>query len=338
MTIAILLDQPRKNHLPGEEGVREDLQKRKIANEVEEVLSKRYECITIVADNNFVLKLQKENVDMVFNLCNGIHGETRLAQIPAILEFFNIPYTGSSILGHTLSINKVISSRIFESAEINTPKFLTIYDERDLEQLKAEDINFPVIIKPADEGSSRGVHQDSLVYDMESLEKKVKEELILYNPPIMINEYVDGREFTVGILGYRDDVEVLPILEISYDNLPDHLPKFSSFELKCHYDGYKSEDICPAILDYELKNAIVDIARRAYGVLDIRDYGRVDVRLKDGVPYVLEINSLPGLVRGYSDITKMAEVAGIGYDGLIYSIVDSAFARYNLFEQEDDVV
>ncbi|HHW70537.1 MAG TPA: D-alanine--D-alanine ligase, partial [Clostridiales bacterium] len=242
MTIAILLDQPRKNHLPGEEGVREDLQKRKMAKEIENVLLKQYKCVTVIADSNFILKLQKEKVDIVFNLCNGIHGETRLAQIPAILEFFKIPYTGSSILGHTLSINKIISSRIFQSAGINTPKFLAIYDERDLEQLKPENIDFPVIIKPADEGSSRGVHQNSLVYDMESLKKKVKEELMLYNPPIMINEYIDGREFTVGILGYKDNVEILPILEISYDNLPDYIPKFSSFELKCHYNGYKSED------------------------------------------------------------------------------------------------
>lgn len=338
MTIAILLDQPRKNHLPGEEGVREDLQKRKMAKEIENVLLKQYKCVTVIADSNFILKLQKEKVDIVFNLCNGIHGETRLAQIPAILEFFKIPYTGSSILGHTLSINKIISSRIFQSAGINTPKFLAIYDERDLEQLKPENIDFPVIIKPADEGSSRGVHQNSLVYDMESLKKKVKEELMLYNPPIMINEYIDGREFSVGILGYKDNVEILPILEISYDNLPDYIPKFSSFELKCHYNGYKSEDICPAILDYELKKAIIQTATKAYNVLDIKDYGRVDIRLKNGIPYVLEINSLPGLVRGYSDITKMAEVAGLGYEGLIYAIVDSAFARYNLLEQENDVV
>ena len=101
-------------------------------------------------------------------------------------------------------------------------------------------MDFPVIIKPADEGSSRGIHQDSLVYEIESLRKKVKEELKIYNPPIMINEYIDGREFTVGVLGYRNDMQTLPILEISYDNLPDHLPKFSSFELKCHYDGYRS--------------------------------------------------------------------------------------------------
>ncbi|HHW71104.1 MAG TPA: D-alanine--D-alanine ligase, partial [Clostridiales bacterium] len=143
---------------------------------------------------------------------------------------------------------------------------------------------------------------------------------------------------TVGILGYKDNVEILPILEISYDNLPDYIPKFSSFELKCHYNGYKSEDICPAILDYELKKAIIQTATKAYNVLDIKDYGRVDIRLKNGIPYVLEINSLPGLVRGYSDITKMAEVAGLGYEGLIYAIVDSAFARYNLLEQENDVV
>lgn len=337
MKIAILIDRPRKSYLSGEEGEREDLQKQKVVKAIYEVLSEKFKCTVVVADKNFILKLQKENVDMVFNLCNGIRGETRLAQVPAILEFFGIPYTGSSILGHALSINKVISSRIFKSKGINTPGFLPVYRKSDLTQLKSK-ICFPAIVKPADEGSSRGVHQDSLVYDMKSLSEKLKEELEVYNPPIMINEYIPGREFTVGILGCRNDVKVLPILEISYDHLPDHLPKFSSFELKCHYNGYRSKDLCPAPLDDELESAIIKTAKAAYRALDIRDYGRVDIRLKDDVPYVLEINSLPGLERGYSDITKMADVAGLGYEGLVYSIVDSAIKCYHFYKPEDCVV
>ncbi|MDD3840525.1 MAG: ATP-grasp domain-containing protein [Clostridia bacterium] len=338
MNIAILADQPRKIYWQGEEGEMGDLQNQKIVRAVQKVLSKRFRCIVMTADKNFVSKLQREHIDMVFNLCEGVRGETRIAQVPAILEFLSMPYTGSSILGHTLSINKAVSSEILESKGVKTPGFVSIYKEQDLDRLKEADIEFPVIIKPADEGSSRGIHQDSLVYDMESLKKKVIEELAIYNPPIMINEYISGREFTVGILGNRDDIEVLPILEISYDNLPDHIPKFSSFELKCHYDGYKSEGICPAPLDNELKETIIRTARQAYAALNLRDYGRADIRLKGDVPYVLEMNSSPGLARGYSDIVKMAEASGMGYEGLVYSIVDSAIERYNLFEQGNDVI
>ncbi|MDD3840845.1 MAG: ATP-grasp domain-containing protein [Clostridia bacterium] len=332
MNIAILADKPRKVYWQGEEGELGDLQNQQIVRDVQEVLSKKFKCTVVTADKNFVLRLQREHIDLVFNLCEGIRGQSRMAQVPAILEFFGIPYTGSSILGHTLSFNKAVSSEILESKGVKTPGFLSIYKEQDLAQLREADIEFPVIIKPAEECSSRGIHQDSLVYDMKSLKSKVKEELAVYNPPIMINEYVDGREFTVGILGNRDNVEVLPILEISYDSIPDHLPKFSSFELKCHYDGHESEDICPAILDDELEETIRQTAKKAYAILNVRDYGRVDIRLKNGIPYVLEMNSSPGLERGYSDIVKMAEAAGMGYQGLVYSIVDSAIDRYNLLD------
>lgn len=327
MKIAILTDESRASILPGKEGYLEDLQKKKTVSELKKILSKKYECIILKANVNIVSKLYREKVDLVFNLCNGLNGDSKQAQIPALLEFAGIPYTGSSILGHAVAINKNYSSKIFESMQIPTPRFICINNERELVKLDCSKLSFPLLIKPCDEGSGRGIHQNSLVYNENSLKAKVREELLKYNPPIMITEYIDGREFTVGVLGNRGNLKVLPILEISFDNLPKNFAKFYSFEVKSEY-GHKTIYKCPAPLDSVLKSRIEEVAKKAFLALNMRDYARVDIRLKDTTPYVLEINSLPGLERGYSDITKMADAYGLGYEGLVDEIIKNALTRY----------
>ncbi|HHY05258.1 MAG TPA: ATP-grasp domain-containing protein [Thermoanaerobacterales bacterium] len=337
MKIAILIDEPRITYLPGEEGAGEDLQKRRTVKGLKEVLSKRFECIVMKADYNIISKLKKEKVDLVFNLCNGVRGETRLAQIPALLEFAQIPYTGSSVLGHALAINKNYACKLFKESGVPTPDFISIYDYDELEQLEKRKIKFPVLVKPCDEGSGRGIHQDSLVFDMPTLISKVGEELKTYNPPIMITEYIKGREFTVGILGNGKDIKVLPILEISFEKLPKNLSRFYSFEVKSHYED-KTIFKCPAPLEDDLKAKIEQTAIKAYKVLNMRDYARVDIRLKDNIPYVLEINSLPGLLKGYSDFTKMADACRLGYSGLVYKIIENAINRYKRNDMKTKVV
>ena len=233
---------------------------------------------------------------MVFNLCNDIRGDSKLAQLPVILEFADIPYTGSSVLGHTLAINKIYSSNIFKTYDIPTPNFISVYSTDDLQDLG---MKFPILIKPNDEGSSRGIHQDSLVFDMDTLIKKVDDELKIYNPPIMLNEYIEGREFPVGVIGNDRDIIVLPIQEVDLSNLPDNLMKFYSFEIK------------------------------AYKALMLKDYARVDIILEDNTPYVLEVNSLPGLMKGKSSLYRMVETIDLGYENLVLKIVETAIKRYN---------
>lgn len=328
MRIAIVTDMPRITYLPGEEGQREDHQKRETVEDLKNVLSKKYDCVDMVFTENIIPKLRKENVDLVFNLCNGIRGDTKLAQLPAFLEFAGIPYTGSSIIGHTLAYNKNCACKIFKNSGITTPDFWSVYDVQELEDVN---IKFPVIVKPNDEGSSRGIHQDSLVFDKKSLLSKVAEELEKYNPPIMISEFIDGREFSVGIVGNGEDMTFLPIVEVSFEDLPSHLLKFYSFEVKAHHKK-DTRYYCPANISDELREKIQKTAKRAYESLMLRDYARIDIRVKDGIPYVLEINSLPGLMREFSLFTRMAE-ASIGYDGLIMKIVESALKRYNFSEE-----
>lgn len=329
MKIAIVTDKSRMELLPSEEGFKEDEQKRKTVEEVEKILSQKYDCISLIADDNIINHLKAENIDLVFNLCNGIRGDSKLAQLPALLEYASIPYTASSILGHTLAINKVYSSNIFKATNIPTPNFISIYD---VNQLKDLDIKFPVLIKPNDEGSSRGIHQDSLVFDMESLVKKVKEELAIYNPPILLNEYIEGREFSVGVIGNGEDLMVLPIQELDLSNLPDDFKRFYSFEVKAYYKDLTVYHI-PARLSDEERKLLEDTAKKAFRALSLRDYARVDIILKDGVPYVLEVNSLPGLMKGKSSLYRMAEATDLGYEGLVLKIVETAIKRYKL---EDD--
>lgn len=323
MKIAIVTDKSREDLIPLEEAKQEDNQKNETVKAIEEVLSKEYNCISLVADDRIIQKLKDENVDLVFNMCNGIQGLSKLAQFPAMLEFAGIPFTGASVLGHALAINKIFASTVFKNRGIPTPKFMAVNSLEDL------DLEYPIIIKPSDEGSSRGIHQDSLVFNRDELIKKVEEELKIYNPPIMLNEYINGREFTIGIIGNGDEVTILPIQEVDLSNLPEGLLKFYSFEIKAYYKSHTKYHI-PAPLTPEEKKLIEDTALRAYKALQLRDYSRVDIILSDGIPYVLEINSLPGLMKEKSSLYRMVEVMDLGYEGLIMKIVDAARKRYNI--------
>ncbi|NLX61803.1 MAG: ATP-grasp domain-containing protein [Tissierellia bacterium] len=332
MKIAVITDKPRIGLLPLKERFKEDEQKRETVEEIKRILSQKYDCISLIADDNVINQLKAENVDLVFNLCNGIKGDSKLAQLPALLEFANIPYTGSSISGHTLAINKIYSSSIFKAAGIPTPEFIPIYN---VDELNSLNIKFPILVKPSDEGSSRGIHQDSLVFDMDSLVRKVSEELSIYNPPILLNEYIEGREFSIGLIGNGDDLTVLPIQELDLSNLPDKFNKFYSFEIKAYYKDLTLYHIPPKLTEEE-RQLLENTAKRAFKVLGLRDYARVDVILKDKVPYVLEVNSLPGLMKGKSSLYRMAEKTELGYEGLVLKIVDTAIKRYYTEDESFD--
>ena len=323
MKIAIVIDEARVNYLQGEEGEQEDSQSIRTMKYIKEALSDDYEVIHLVMDDDIIDTLKKENIDLVFNLCNGIHGEASLSQLPSMLEFANITYTGSGPLGHGLAFNKIISGNIFKAFNVETPGFIYINHTDELDDIK---LKYPVLVKPKDEGSSRGIHDDSLIFDREFLIKKLEESLDLYNPPIMIMEYIEGREFTVGVIEEDDSLEVLPILEIDLSGLPKGINKIYSFEAKVQYDDLVKY-YCPARLDEKTRLQIEKTAKKAFKSLGLRDYARVDIRLSNGVPFVIEVNSLPGLDKEHSDICKMVKAKGIKYEDLIKKIVVQARNR-----------
>lgn len=325
MKIAIVTDKPRVEFLPGEEGLQEDEQQKVTMKYIKEALSDKYEVINLTMDHDLIKNINNEHVDLVFNLCNGIQGEASLSQLPSLLEYEDIAYTGSAPLGHGLAYNKIYSGKIFKASNIPTPGFTYV---NSVEEIEDNNLKFPLLVKPKDEGSSRGIQDDSLTYDKESMINKVKEGLKLYNPPIMIMEYIDGREFTVGVIGNGEDTRILPILEIDFSKLPKGLNKIYSFEVKFEHGNDTIYHI-PARIDEVTRKNIEKIAIDAFKSLGLRDYARVDIRLRDGQPYVIEINSLPGLDKNNSDICKMAYSADIKYDQLIKEIVDMGLSRNN---------
>lgn len=326
MKIGIVSDKSRASVLSGQEGVEENIQRKHTVEFLIEALEDEYEVVDLIMRKDIIEKLIREKVDLVFNLCNGIEGEASLSQLPGFLEFANIPYTGSTPLAHGLAYDKIYSGKIFKASNIDTPKFKTVDM---IEEIEDMDLDYPVFVKPKDEGSSRGITDDSLAYDKEALIKVVEESLELYNPPIMIMEYIEGREFSVGLIGNGEDLRVLPLLEVDFSKLPDKLNKIFSFEAKFDYEEYISYDI-PAKVDEATKNLIENAAINAYNVLSLRDYARIDIRLKNGKAYVFDVNSLPGLEQDKSNLSLMAYKDNMTYQDLIKEIVQVARKRIGI--------
>ncbi len=323
MKIAIVSDKSRATVLDGQGAIEENKQGVETVEYIRESLEDEYEVINLIMDDDIIQRIKEEEVDLVFNMCNGIQGEASLSQLPSFMEFANIPYTGSRPLGHGLAYDKIYSGKIFKASNIPTPKFKTVYHIEEIEEM---DLDYPVFVKPKDEGSSRGITDDSLAYDKEALIEVMNESLDLYNPPIMIMEYIVGREFTIGVLGNGENLRILPIAEIDFSKLPGDLNKIFSFEAKFEFADDVTYDI-PAKVDERTRKLIENTAIAAYEALDLRDYARIDVRLRGDRAYVLDINSLPGLDKNTSNICHMAYEAGMSHRDLIKEIVNMCKER-----------
>lgn len=300
-----------------------DGQKKVTKDAIYDILNRKYEVVKILADEKIIEYLIESKIDLAFNLSTGIRGESRQSQIPSILEMLGISYVGSGILAHALALDKSMAKQIFTYHNISTPAFQIFHTHN--EQLNAH-LKFPLIVKPACEGSGYGIHKDSVVYNKKDLEKKAEELLQKYRPPVLVEEFIEGREFTVGIIGNGMDKIILPIMEINFDDIPEKYGKFNTFIVKTELEE-QTKFICPAQVSVALEQAIKDEVSRAFDALGCRDISRADIRVKNNQPYVIEINSLPGLKPGYSDLTKMALEAGVAYDDLIFMIVDNAMKR-----------
>jgi D-alanine-D-alanine ligase len=276
------------------------------------------EPVLINEDEIFLPTLRK--MDAVFNLSTGLRGESKQAHVPALLERLGIPYTGSGVLAHAVGLNKPKSKEIFMANNIPTPPF-EVLNTFEVTRNDLDGIDFPMIVKPTDGGSSRGVQK---VDSFAQLKKAVRQ-AIPQHGEVMIEPFVEGRELTVGILGNKS-LDVLPILETDFRNLDTDV---YDFEAKVRI-GYTTEDTFPAQLNPGERKKVCQTAMNAYRALHCRDYARVDIRFKDGVPYVLEINTLPGLYVDYSAIPTMARVRGMPFETLIKEIYRHAMRRYNL--------
>lgn len=287
-------------------------------------LKLKYDAVAIPFDENFIRNVK--NVDFVFNLSTHGGKETRQVHVPAILDYLGIPYTGPSAYTHSVCMNKGTTKIILQKYLIPTPDFM-IFDIGEL----PEEINVDkkYIVKPIREGSAKGLTEKSVVDNLEDMIDAIKKIHDEFEQAALVEEFIEGMELSVGLVGNLNpvnDLEVLPILEIDFSTLPEGLERFYSYRVK-HLYGEQTNYVCPARISQEIEEKIKNYARKIFKVLNLKDYARMDLRVKNDKIFFLEVNSMPMLIPVYSDILKMASAKGISYDDLIIKIFETAYKR-----------
>jgi D-alanine-D-alanine ligase len=274
---------------------------------------------------------RRNHIDLVFNIAEGRCGKFRESEVPAILDYLDIPYTGSDTFSLALALNKALTKKILKAENIPTPDFQVF--QNGSEELDPS-LRFPLIVKPNCEGSAKGINKSNVVENKKTLFKKIDEIIKLYKQEALVEEFIDGKELTVGIIE-NGKTTVLPILEIDFSTCENSGEYFYSWRMK-EYQGDKEKGLvpafhCPARLDKETEAAVKEAALRTHRAVGCLDISRTDIRLgKNNIPYVLEINPLPGLNPKESNFPIMAYAAGMKYEDLIEAIVMSASERKGL--------
>ena len=247
------------------------------------------------------------------------------------MDYLNIPYTGSNTFSLALALNKALTKKLLRSENIPTPAFQVFF--RGNEELNPN-LKFPLMVKPNREGSAKGIDISNVVFTKETLYGKVAQVMNMYKQEVLVEEFISGRELTVGILE-DGSVEILPILEIDFSPCRNSGEYFYSWRMK-EYQGNATLGLspllhCPAQLDKETETLVKRVALKTHQLVGCFDFSRTDIRLsRDNVPYVLEINPLPGLNPKESNFPFMAYAAGMNYDELIGAILTSASERIGL--------
>lgn len=257
-------------------------------------LKRPYKILRIDKENSvdIILSLVQERYEMSINLCEDISGNNlKEPNIPALLELIGVEYTGSGPLALGLTCYKDRSKHLLKGAGLKTPSFFVTDHE-----MEKTPIDFPLIVKPQHEDASIGIYHDSVVHELERLNQKIEYIREVLKQPSIVEQYIDGREFNVGLLG--NPPEVLPIAEIDFEGLPEGHARICSYEAKWHYGSIFDVGTKPYFpeLPSKLKQGITTAATKAYELFQCRDYARVDMRVdQKGVPYILEVNCNPDL-------------------------------------------
>ncbi len=295
----------------------------------EAIASWGHEVVDLEATPELPSVLVSTPLDLVFNIAEGLKGRNRESQVPALLELLDIPYTGSDPATLSIALDKGLAKKIVRQHGIYTPNFQLMASGK--ERLLKDFGRFPLIAKPVAEGSSKGVLSKSVCSSESELREVVKEILEKYQQPALIEEYVAGREFTVGLLGEKRP-KVLPPMEIVFLDKSEKTPVYS-FQHKLDWNDRIRYDV-PAQLDAGQLERLKVAARAAFMALGCRDVARIDFRMDErGRIYFLECNPLPGLTPGWSDLVLIAQGGGMDYRALIGEIMSGAIRRYKEREQ-----
>jgi D-alanine-D-alanine ligase len=309
--------------------------------------------IRLEADADFPQRLRDAHPDIVFNIAEGLHGVNREAHVPAICEFYGIPYSASDPFTLSLCLDKSRTKEVLAFHGVPTARFAVVRESAGDRGQRADgnrksngsrsprfpipDSRFPKFVKPVHEGSSKGITEANYCRTQDELDAQVEFLLERYQQPVLIEEYLPGAEFTCAVLGNGDDARVLPIVGMNFEALPDGALPVYGFEAKWIWDRpEKPLEIfeCPARITEELRSTIEQVVLRAYRVLGCRDWSRIDVRLDaTGKPNVVEVNPLPGILPNPADnscFPKAARAGGMSYDELIQACLLHAAERQGI--------
>jgi len=306
-----------------------------------------HETCFLQADRDLPYALREAQPDICFNIAEGLGGDAREAQVPALLEMLGIPYTGSRILANGISLDKTLTKRIWRDRRLPVAPFqeFNIGDEPLRPELK-----FPLFVKPAREGTGMGVDLKAIVNNEKELRERAQYIIDVYKQPALVETFLPGREFTVGILGRadaklysrhpewyeKDGFHRFPVLEL--DSSRSVTPWVYGLEAKSKEVGADGSPgyFCPADIDPELEKKLKYFALRAHQLLSTLDVSRTDIRLdEDGNPRVMEINTLPGLTPDYSDLCLQAKAEGIRYEDLVLDILYLGASRWGMLEPRE---
>lgn len=303
--------------------------------------------VFLEGDLSLVEQLPRVAPDICFNICEGHRGDSRESHVPAILEMLRIPFTGGGVLALALTLDKPLTKRLLDHHGIPTPAF-QVFDRADTPV--RPDLAYPLFVKPSREGSSIGVTTASVVNSEAELRVQVARQLERFGQPILVERFVRGREVSVGIIGnpttsgpgeepiWSSPGELPPGLTV-LPPLETHLERYPEGRGGVYVGSIKSDPgdeyhySCPALLPASVSAELRLLAANVFDITGCRDVARIDFRLDDddgGRPFVLEVNGLPGLSPGYSDLVLAAQATGIAYADLITMILDHACARWGI--------
>ena len=274
----------------------------------------------------FIDNILRNDVDFVFNIAEGRGTyRSREAQIPALMETLDIPYSGSDPQCLAVCLDKPLTKRIVETAGIRTPRWQLITNKKELSELCRDSFPLPAFVKPAFEGSSKGVRISGRVETSEQMDRGTGALLEQYRQPVMVEEFIPGDEVTVGIVGNLPP-KIIGMMRI----LPRKRSDYFIYSLEVKRDWQNQVEYeCPAQLKARILQKIADFSLKVFETLGCRDVARIDFKLdREGMPYFLEINPLPGLNPKSSDLPIMAAKMGWDYQKLVSSIFRAALERY----------
>lgn len=296
-----------------------------------------HEVIPLEADEMFHDRLRAVQPQIVFNIAEGLRGESREAHVPASCEMLGVPYTGSSVLSLALCQDKAQTNQALSYHGLQVPAYQVYHSQNGR---SAPGLDFPLIVKLVHEGSSMGLSEKSVVDDPQALGSQVDYLIQTYREPVLVQRFIEGREFTVGVLGNRCPA-ALPIVEnifehprgiVLFDLDDDVLPLVAQARGADYVETYQDlsahyKSVCPADVSPQLAERINATVLRAFRAMQCRDWCRVDLRVdRDEQIYILELNPIAGIAPGYW-LPRSAQVAGLEYTAFINRILDIALDR-----------